>query len=136
MQCSFIGCIPIRWGMNDMSHIFEYKNILFLCGLTLVSFLLSVKYFYDINSNESESQLLSPGQLLHAIEDIPQGNSNIILLFFAGFWLYSKLFGLSRNDLSLKSFLLHFGSSIFAVLLIYLAVSAGQWLNRKIRIKS
>ncbi len=102
-----------------MSHIFEYifgdKNILFLCSLTLVSFLLSVKYFYDINSNESESRLLSPGQLLHAIEDIPQGNSNIMLLFVSGFWLYSKLFGLSRSDLSLKSFLLDFGGSIFAI---------------------
>jgi hypothetical protein len=59
----------------------------------------------------------------------PKPVFSVFILAISGYYLYCKVFGLSKHDLSLISVLLHLGGNIFLLLLFTCAAMISKWLD-------
>lgn len=106
-------------------------NSLILLALMVISF-FSVAIFLSQEVKNLDTQNWTFRNFLFlAIEKTPQGRFDILILMGSSFFLYCNVLNLSRTDLSLTSFLLHFLASLFVAFIVGCAGMLGKWIGSK-----
>ncbi|MBE9117106.1 hypothetical protein IQ249_14485 [Lusitaniella coriacea LEGE 07157] len=110
------------------SRLLNFYSLILLISM-VVSF-FSVAIFLSQEIRNSETNDFSVGNLVVLVfSKAPEGRFDIIALMLSSALLYFKALDLSRNDLSLASFLLYFLGSIFVFIVIGCAAMLGKWMN-------
>jgi hypothetical protein len=110
------------------ARLLDWYSIALL--LTIVGSIFSVVSLMQQEQRNTDVQNRSViGLVSLALTKAPEGKFSVLVLMGSGYFLYCKVLGLSKYDLSPISLLLHFGGSVFAMLLLSCAAVISRWID-------
>lgn len=112
--------------INRLSNWYSLVLFIVFIGsfLRVTQLMLEEQKKMETQPNQSKRVLV-----LAMLESVPNAGFTVLLLMNSSYLLYCQILALSREDVSLLSFFLHFGASLFVGLVLIIVIRVGEWLN-------